>query len=124
MSHFRNRLLTLLVVCCRVSDDLSLVSCVPSTDPDYDKRVRPNEGVSHEKVEIGLFLNSIRTVSEADMTVVLDLFVQVCRNQNFSSLTAPPPPPTHTHTHTHTHFSKFLLLIVALRVVMAERIII
>ncbi|XP_063718985.1 glycine receptor subunit alpha-2-like [Symsagittifera roscoffensis] len=76
MSHFRNRLLTLLVVCCRVSDDLSLVSCVPSTDPDYDKRVRPNEGVSHEKVEIGLFLNSIRTVSEADMTVVLDLFVQ------------------------------------------------
>ena len=84
MSHFRNQFLALLVVFCHVTG-LSLVSCVPSIDPDYDKRVRPNEGLSQDKVEVGLFINSIRSVSEADMTAVLDVFLQVFRTQIFQS---------------------------------------
>ncbi|XP_063717687.1 glycine receptor subunit alpha-2-like [Symsagittifera roscoffensis] len=81
MSHFRNQFLALLVVFCHVTG-LSLVSCVPSIDPDYDKRVRPNEGLSQDKVEVGLFINSIRSVSEADMTAVLDVFLQASWNDS------------------------------------------
>ncbi|XP_075248927.1 glycine receptor subunit alpha-1-like [Convolutriloba macropyga] len=46
------------------------------TDPEYNRQVRPNEGGSTDEVEIGMFTNSIRTVSEFDMTIVLDVFLQ------------------------------------------------
>ena len=49
------------------------------TDPEYNRQVRPNEGGSTDEVEIGMFTNSIRTVSEFDMTIVLDVFLQVSK---------------------------------------------
>ena len=49
------------------------------TDPEYNRQVRPNEGGITDEVEIGVFTNSIRTVSEIDMTMVLDVFLQVVK---------------------------------------------
>ena len=56
---------------------LPLSSTFTLVDPEYNKNVRPREGERPDEVKIGLFINSIRTVSEVDMVAVLDVFVQV-----------------------------------------------
>ena len=54
-----------------------LITPFTLVDPEYNKNVRPREGERPDEVKIGLFINSIRTVSEVDMVAVLDVFVQV-----------------------------------------------
>ena len=60
---------------------LPLSSPFTLVDPEYNKNVRPREGERPDEVKIGLFINSIRTVSEVDMVAVLDVFVQVRRSK-------------------------------------------
>ena len=44
--------------------------------PTYNKQLRPSEGGKTDIVQIGMFVNSVRTISENDMTVILDVFLQ------------------------------------------------
>ena len=42
----------------------------------YNRQLRPKEGGETDIVDIGMFVNSVRTISEIDMTVILDVFLQ------------------------------------------------
>ncbi|XP_063721431.1 gamma-aminobutyric acid receptor subunit delta-like [Symsagittifera roscoffensis] len=59
-------------------DDSSITthSSYEFVNPKYNKQLRPSEGGKTDVVEIGMFVNSVRTISENDMTVILDVFLQ------------------------------------------------
>ena len=54
----------------------SYFSQYPLTDNNYNRNIRPHEGGVTDNVNIGLFVNSVRSVSEIDMTMILDAFLQ------------------------------------------------
>ncbi|XP_075263357.1 glycine receptor subunit alpha-4-like [Convolutriloba macropyga] len=54
----------------------SYFSYYPLTDNNYNRNIRPHEGAQTDHVNIGLFVNSVRSVSEIDMTMILDAFLQ------------------------------------------------
>ena len=58
------------------SNSYSYFNKYPLTDNNYNRNIRPHEGSVTDHVQIGLFVNSVRSVSEIDMTMILDAFLQ------------------------------------------------
>ena len=58
------------------SNSYSYFNKYPLTDNNYNRNIRPHEGSVTDHVQIGLFVNSVRSVSEIDMTMIVDAFLQ------------------------------------------------